>query len=392
MKQNFAGMLLAFAVPVILYSCKKAAIEPTPLQAPQTVTENLRSWAKAQDAVLAFQKVKVDGKTVSVPQYPVLESSQYFPAERINITPVQVGNTRSGKPAYKYLVTELGNDGKINNGNYYVVLTDKKTESDLAITPGLLKLTEIPGDFNGTIMKYDLNNNIIFTKHYEKGALTNKNANLVSKKAKPAANGIKEGPAGSYAPLNPGCEYVYIDWYYQVYENGVLIYEEYLETTAVVYCEEGGGGGSGNQTCEEQLQNTISQGHAISGTVFGHEDYNDGITMQKSYNWAIFTHGTYGLLSYEKGFLEKINYPGNITRWEFIDFQHVKIEKVGFTIGCISGYNFIDKTINISPTRMKVDVRIDFSIIYVVPCSFVQTPVPFNANQNFYAPNTVVYY
>jgi hypothetical protein len=391
MKQNFAGMLLALAVSTILYSCKKAAIEPGSLQAPQTITENLRTWVKTKDAALAFQKVTVDGKMVNVPQFPVMENTQYFPAERMNITPVQVGSTQSSNPAYKYLVTESGNDGKIVKGNYYVILNDKKNETPVTITPGMLKSTEIPGDFNGTIIKYDLDNNIIFTKHYEKGSLSNKTGSLVTKKAKPA-DATKGGPVGNYVPLNPGCEYVYIDWYYQVYENGVLIYEEYLETTAIVYCEDGGEGGSGNQTCEEQLQNTINQGHAVSGTVFEHEIYNDGITMQKSYNWIIFTHGTYGLLSYEKGFLEKVTYPGNISRWEFTDFQHVKIEKVGFALGCISGYSFIDKTINISATRMRADVRIDFSITYVLPCSALPTPVPFNANQWFYAPNTVVAY
>lgn len=391
MKKNFAGLLLAFAVPVILYSCKKAAIEPTPLQSPPSVTESLQSWAKAQDAALAFQKVTVDGKTVRVPQFLVVESTQYFPAERMNITPIQVGNTQSSSPTYKYLVTELGEGGTIIKGDYYVILNDKKNAIPVAITAALLNLSKIPSGFNGTIMKYDLDNNIIFTKHYENGALTGKSGSLVTKKGQPDNNAEKGGPVGNYAPLNQGCEYVYIEWYYQVYENGVLIYEEYLETTAVVYCEAGGSGGSGNPTCQEQLQNFANQGSATSGTTFSQDISNDGTIWKKTYNWAIFTAGTWGLLSYDKATFEKIYYASNNTeRWEFQSFDHIKIAEVGTNVGGTRTFQDLGATINFTPTKTSAWERIDFSVTSSVLC----WPLPpltnvYNSNKTFYAPNTI---
>jgi len=345
MKQNFAGMLLALAVTVILHSCKKAAIEPTSLQAPQNVTESLRSWAKAQDASLSFQKVTIEGKTVRVPQFAILESTQYFPAERMNITPVQVGNTQSARPVYKYLVTELGQDGKISKGNYYVVLNDKKNGSTVTITPGLLKLTEIPGDFHGTIIKYDLENNIIFTKHYEKAALTNKTGNLVTKKAKPAADTTNGGPVGSYAPLNSGCEYVYIDWYYQVYENGVLVYEEYLETTAIVYCEDGGEGGSGEGEgpSGSEIMSMMFANGEVRSTEQAAITINQTVTdVTKRYPWVFYyisNPGFFGLGGFQYTFISEeigTKHLGNDGKWHWVSFIHGGTHKIGYNAGAVS--------------------------------------------------------
>lgn len=57
----------------------------------------------------------------------------------------------------------------------------------------------------------------------------------------------KRGSVSSNAPLPEGCVIVQIDWYYQIYEGGILIYEEYLFTTNEAQCE-GGGGGGGDTT------------------------------------------------------------------------------------------------------------------------------------------------
>lgn len=50
------------------------------------------------------------------------------------------------------------------------------------------------------------------------------------------------------APLDEGCEWVEVEWYWQTWVDGVLISEEYLFSTNEVICAPGAGGNSGGDT------------------------------------------------------------------------------------------------------------------------------------------------
>lgn len=61
---------------------------------------------------------------------------------------------------------------------------------------------------------------------------------------------VKKSPEIAHrdAPLDEGCEWVEIEWYWQTWENGVLISEEYLFSTNEAICEPGAGGNGGADT------------------------------------------------------------------------------------------------------------------------------------------------
>lgn len=67
-----------------------------------------------------------------------------------------------------------------------ILYSPKKKEqspsSEVIITPELFNSKTVPENFKGAIIKYDLNNNKVLSKHYEGGVLTGKDDNLVVRK------------------------------------------------------------------------------------------------------------------------------------------------------------------------------------------------------------------
>lgn len=243
----------------------------------------------------------------------------------------------------------------------------------------------MPSDFDGAIIKYDKENNLVSSKHFEHGILSNKTDKIQVKQSS------AEGPVTSYAPLPSGCGYIIIDWYWQTYVNGVLVDEEYLYTTQVVLCGDGSGTGGGEGTVCEQAQNFLNEGSVQSGAVSSIDVFNNGFTWKKSYNWMIFHSGTWGLLSYEQATFEKIHYQSNNTnRWEFIDFKHQKITPVGSNIGGTRTFEDLGATINTMPGRTGVWERIDFSVTSTPLNCFASETRAWNGEKLFIAPNTVV--
>ncbi len=267
---------------------------------------------------------------------------------------------------------------------------------DAIITPETVSLKNIPKGFGGAIFKYDLKNNLIFNKHFVEGKVSTKtdiikikkNINFIS--VEPIGN----EPVENNAPLDKGCSYITIDWYWQTWENGILVNEEFLYSSNVPFCNggTGGGGGGGSESCAQINENFVNQGAATSGTITTRDDFNNGSIWRRSYNWPIFTAGTWGLLSYEKGTLEKVHYSSNNTdRWEFTDFTHVRIAEAGTVLGGSRTFVDVDNTINISASRTSAWVRIDFSVTSKANC-LPGTPlaIPYNSNKTFTAPNIII--
>ncbi len=376
----------------LIFGCKKQdSVKEITLQQ-NSVSEKAKSWIETQAAILSSPKFLLEGKVIDIPEKIDWEKSKYFPQSKISITPVRVTSVESDLLTYKYLVTEMNDAGEVIAANYYAVINDRQMMGSTefyTITPELVNLQKMPGEFSGAIIKYDLSNKIVFTKHYEKGVLSNKTDKISIKKSKTIV------PAQNYAPLPGNCSYVVIEWYYQVYVNGVLVYEEYIGNSVMVTCNEdgnggGGGGGGGTLTCEQQMENFINQGIAFSGPVTQTDVSNTGIIWIKSYDWPIFKAATWGLFSFDKGTLEKIHYP-NIDLWEFQSFQHLQIAEVGTVIGGTRTFLDLGAIINITPSKTSVWEQVNFSVSSKATCSpFNPVTLTYTSSKTFFAPNNIV--
>jgi hypothetical protein len=381
---KFKQLLTAIIILIttIFTGCKKENLPSgTATNQQDLISQTAKAWFGSQGPDIKNAGLQILGKGE-----PDWNNTAYYPNENIYITHIKL---KDETVANKYLVEEADKNGKITNANYYIVLTkDNPATLEKPIEAHLFGKDQMPENFNGALLEYDLNNNVIFSKHYENGLITNEIDKLNFKQN---AKNTKTGADPDLVnPNECGGEtiQVCIDWYWQTWVNGELVYEEFLYTTCGCYAT-GGGGGGGTLTCEQQNQNFANLGNAIDGPITSMDDYNDGIIWIKSYNWGIYTAGTWGLLSYEKGTMEKKHYP-NHDIWEYQSFTHTLIAEVGIVIGGTRTFTDLGATINISPSKTRVDVRIDFSVSSKISCFSNALTTPYNSNKTFYAPNTVI--
>ncbi len=379
------GLLSLF----LLTSCKKQDLKEENQSVTASSFQHAKRWLEKQAPSPVYHKILLDGKTVKMPQQVLWEKTISFENEAAGITPVIVKSVNGDMPVHKFLLMEYDPAGNIRSANYYIVLADKTALNPVSlpeVTPAFLTSPTNGRNFKGAVLKYDLNDNLLSSRHYNPVFSATQTDKMVFRKNKGQA------PVESTMPLDEGCSYVTVDWYWQTWENGVLVSEEYLFSSTVIYCEATGGGGSGGNgpTCEEQNEVFVNQGHAVNGPVHSGTEFYNGATWIKNYNWLIFQAGTWGLLSYERGTLEKIHYPNNQSRWEFQSFDHIKIAESGIVFGGTRTFQDLGATINITPTKMSAWVRIDFSVSSKVICFANPVTIPYNANKTFYAPNSVV--
>lgn len=142
------------------------------------------------------------------------------------------------------------------------------------------------------------------------------------------------------------------------------------------------------EPCNAEMASFVSEGSAVSQDINEVTVSNNGIEWNKAYDWKIFSAGTWGLLSYEDAKLTRVQYP-NITRWEYQTVTHRLITDVGVSIGGTRTFEDLGPTINISPTRTMVSIRIDFKVTHAIICQYATPPltIPYNANVSFVAPN-----
>lgn len=355
-----------------------------------TSIEKIKAWYD----LLPVSKTQSPGYSGALPKgVPDWDRVYFDLSNKIYLVSFKIpSNKENGNSLVKkYLIVGFDSNGGISGKGYAWVLTDKSSSDEAllnTLVPEFIIYKQVPAKFSGTIITYSMDNNILSSGSYENGKLiTGKKSAIVGKTPE---------TINPNAPIEGGCEngQTCTDWYWQHYVNGELIYEIFLFTTCE--CNEvggGGGGGNGGSTCQQQLQEFANEGNAISGPVYTATESNNGSIWVKSYNWLIFQAGTWGLMSYEKGTLEKKYYPNNQNRWEFQSFDHMDVLPVGTSIGGNRTFQVAGAPIiNMTPTRMSVWMRIDFSVTSSIAClPFSPLTNVYNANKTFYAPNTVVY-
>ena len=282
-------------------------------------------------------------------------------------------------------MTEINKEGTIINCKYVFIVMDKdhlKMISKLSYTPDELNGKIIPSGANGAIIVSDLKNNNITSIHFENGKIDkNKSDKLIYK----FSNSINRNSSGeiNYSNLDP-YDIVCTQWYWNTYINGELVNSVYVGETCTGGGIGGGGGNVGENGNAQELFDFISMGVVESGEPNVTTTFNDGTEWNVTYDWIIYTAGTWGLLSYEDATLRKIHYP-NYSRWEYQTFTHRLITDFGANVGGTRTFEDLGPTINNTPTHQTAWVRIDFKVIHSVT-GFVPLPIAYNANKTFFAP------
>lgn len=340
MKTKNLTAIIAIVIITTLFGCKREALTNEPVVQQNSVSEKVRAWFEKQPAPLTNSIGKAIVESDFSISKPVWEKTKFYPNENIYITPVALSskNIDAKSTVYKFLLASGQANGDISGGSYFYVMADKKDQALNSpaqnLTPDFFLLKKIPGEFSGAIMQYDLKNNIIFSKHYEEGKPTGKTDKLSYKKNDPG------NISGFANPNECGGEttQVCIDWYWQTWVNGVLVYEEYLYTSCscVVTGGGGGGGGGGAPTPQQQAtaildymeNNTINSSILLSAT----EQAADPNTRTIIYEWKCVKGLGYYVKSWERGEQINVKHTG-APFWNFTSFTHLNTTLEGTAIG-----------------------------------------------------------
>lgn len=364
----------------LLFSCKKMPEEKNApaaaLQFPASkkVVAAVTEWMNAQPANAKLFTAMVNGKMIKQEKEFNWNETEYFPQSKIAITPVSVKNMKNA-PKFKYLASKFKDDGTVEAGFYFDVLGKQPNQLSVKDNlPDLVQNKKAPAAFKGAIVKYDMYDRIETTDHYENGRVTGKNGKLILKK------GIKVTPGGSAdmpnAPLDEGCQYVTVDWYWQTYVNGVLVYEEYLFSSEVIVCEEGGGGGGGGggnpyEACNAQFNALVNGGVTTSSLSSILINYNQPAERQYTYKWKALQGIGFKVNSFDIGTHTKTNDPKMPWKWKSIVHNAIQIEGTG-----IGG--LVDKvgegTLSVTLGFINANVSLDFTIKYTPNCGIPGAP------------------
>lgn len=126
----------------------------------------------------------------------------------------------------KFLKVVLNNDGTVKDESYLIVSFIPKNQLYFEIDQNFANAGEVINSFTGSILEYDLGNNLIKSSNYLNGHkntkiqdfLTIKKRNKIDVEGRNEVNNSFEGD-------------VCIDWYLNTYQYGVLINSVYVTTT-----------------------------------------------------------------------------------------------------------------------------------------------------------------
>ncbi len=335
MKQTIKGFFFACIATVFLISCKKENnVTRTELNSKEVINEIKKSvssseLAKGQSGIL------IDKKTVLLQEEILWDYTKFFNDNSIAITIVKTGEGES-KKLTKFLVIQLDITGKPTDIYTYSFFQDKLSLNEmyeLLSTTDLFSLKKIKPSYNGVIIIHGLKNNFFSAKKYTDGVVT-----FVNDKPKIKTSGIGIPPPPD-APLDEGCIYVTVDWYWQTIENGVVVDEEYLFSSQGIWCEGGGGGGSGGITsppptdmemCEAAVDNILNSTTVASELVSNTIQSQTDLERTRLYDWKCLKHPTgWFAMAYDKGVMKRVatNKP-----WKFVSLENSGISMNGIIV------------------------------------------------------------
>lgn len=240
MKKILTGFLFAFISVVLLLGCKKETTEFSAISSDRII-KKIETWYAGLPTELKSPMIQIQGKSTQITEVPVWSELKFDAANLLTIVPIKVGEIKSVTPALKYLVVRTNGQGeivetnyfKIFNGNYNSVNTSV-SNINTVITYDIFQNKKSTSDFTGRIFKYDINNKLLTTHHYENGSLI-------------YAKDEQQNNSGGIDPVAPiVCSSWIVDSWWVTYCDGVIVEIEYLYSTTYTNCPEGGGSGGTN--------------------------------------------------------------------------------------------------------------------------------------------------
>jgi hypothetical protein len=157
-----------------------------------------------------------------------------------------------------------------------------------------------------------------------------------------------------------------IEWWYQFYYNGVLIYEEYMYSTYECIGGLGSGGGSNpppGSSCVTVQTNFANMGNSVSQLIS--ETVEEQLFSKiKKFEWKIYSAYTWGILSYETVEFERAT---TNSVWLYKKYYTRGDASVGAVIGGTRSYNIISKTADDKGSSALI--TIDFIVTHNIICS-----------------------
>lgn len=161
-----------------------------------------------------------------------------------------------------------------------------------------------------------------------------------------------------------GGSMVTIDWYYQVWVNGNLVYEEYLFTTQECWAGGGGGGGGGGNptNCQQLINDYASLGSSVE-QIISHTENVQPNTATVYHDWMIYKAVTWGIISREKVvfYRDSPNKP-----WKRCEYTHLGDSPTGLTLGGNRTYSI--QYIHPTDYAISCKVEIGFSVTSSLVC------------------------
>lgn len=386
------GIGLCFMLTVsTLFSCKKSEMKTDDFSLKHAASQKIETWLSQSPGFNNYQIVNADGKEYKLFQAMDWKRAKYFAESKTHILPVRFDKSHGELPVFKYLVTVMNDAGNIIECNYYHLITQHMASAypdEEIITPELFRFNKIPDNFTGAIIKYDLQNKMLLSRHYDSGVATNKTDKVT------AVKNAKRSLPQNIVPPDEGCYYETIDWFWQVWVNGILVYEEYVGTSVILICEGGGGGGGGggnNGPCTMTQAQAQQQLSAITCERFINFNCTPPIMPppQNFTNWPVVSprtcstgvatlHFFAGItVDYTAYFIGTVQKDGPSLPWKWKTFQYSNTTLTNGSIPICFG---IDKSITancaISGDKLNAYAQISYSFVAKILCLSGWTPSP----------------
>jgi len=322
------SLLPVLAIFLLISSCKRESEFTKSSVTSSSEGSKAKAWLDSQS------------KNKGPADIPEWSKTKYLSRNNLFLTPVKISGyekMNSGRKVTKFFVTSENSTGEINAGEYVYIIEksmgingkENNLERLNSIAANSFQNQKISSDFNGIILRYDLNYKLIESGNFANGEISNDLVSLVAKE-----DGNKNSEISSFAEVPCG---VCIDWYLQTIdlETGQILSEIYLYTQCGNQaCEGSGGGGTSVPQSVYNGLMTLVNSITISNETKSVTTLSETPEQRvKRLEWKLVKGIGWYIYSWEKGVQVKVASSNPSTQWQWQSITHEGSAKVGIIIG-----------------------------------------------------------
>jgi len=279
-----------------LMACKKESISSEkPIAISEQSKIQLKSWVESHSHFRSSSTSRDPSDSFALPEQRMIwDSAKFYPADLVYTIPI-AKSTVSDPNTLRSLVVKQDANGNIISGEFtFIKLTNAPAnltpQQVLATYPKVFDFYDMPMNFTATMLKFDLEGNITFSKHYQNNMITDATEKIKSVYKAPVA----QNPEGGFE--------ICVDSWWVTYEYGEVISIEWLWSDCWVTggSPGGGGGGSSPTTCYETVEAAQSAADDVTveetydhtstlGSMYPDDGEVGAFLKDKFYNWMFLT-------------------------------------------------------------------------------------------------------